>query len=67
MQEQPCKLTVLLQHPFSEGNKDQLLLGNGIELLVALLCFKDMQHKSQANLGVYVSVTSEKGTARQNQ
>lgn len=55
-----------LQHPFSEGNKDQLLSGNGIHLLVTLLYFKDIQHKFQVNLDVYVSVTSEKSTARLN-
>lgn len=55
-----------LQHPFSEGSKDQLLSGNGIHLLVTLLYFKDIQHKFQVNLDVYVSVTSEKSTARLN-
>lgn len=66
MEEQPCKVTVLLQHPFSERNKDQLLSRNGTQLLVALLYCKDSQHKFQANLDFYVSVTPEKSTARQN-
>lgn len=63
-QKRPCKVTVLLQLPFSEGNKEQLLSGNGIQLLMALLYFKDIQHKLQANLDVSVSVTSEKSTPR---
>lgn len=52
MEEQPCKVTVLLQHPFSEENKDQLLSGNTTQFLVALLYCKDSQHKFQANLDV---------------
>lgn len=63
-QERPCKVTVLLQLPFSEGNKEQLLWGNDIQLLMALFYFKDIQHKLQANLDVSVPVTSEKSTPR---